>query len=290
MNIAGRPGSSTGTGGNGGSVVISSGSADGDNTVARSGGSITFSVGQSKGTAAGGGFIVQWTTPVGQNLATGSATGPNGGTMQVTTGAGGTAPNAATASSGGSGGSVNITSGAGGAAAVAGTGTNNGGAGGTYLVNGGAGGAATGATSGTNTGGTGAAIQFVAGTGGAANSGSGTMNGGTGGGISFRAGAGGTGTSANGNGGLIDFQTTATNGGVSVRLTIDRLGNIVPGTAALATAATDGFVYVQSCAGTPTGNPAANLTYTGRIPTIIDSTNSKFYAYIGGAWKSVTLA
>lgn len=52
--------------------------------------------------------------------------------------------------------------------------------------------------------------------------------------------------------------------------------------AALATNAVDGFLYVPTCAGMPTGTPTA---YTGRIPLIVDSTNSKLYFYSGGAWK-----
>jgi hypothetical protein len=63
-------------------------------------------------------------------------------------------------------------------------------------------------------------------------------------------------------------------------------GSFVIGTAALATNATDGFLYVPTCAGTPTGVPTAR---TGRSPLVVDTTNSKFYAYIGGAWKSATL-
>lgn len=57
--------------------------------------------------------------------------------------------------------------------------------------------------------------------------------------------------------------------------------------AALNTTATDGFMHIASCAGAPTGVP--NLT-TGAVPMVFDTTNSKFCAYIGGAWKSVTLA
>lgn len=51
---------------------------------------------------------------------------------------------------------------------------------------------------------------------------------------------------------------------------------------ALATTATDGFTYVPTCAGTPTGTPA---TVTGCAPVAIDSTNNKLYFYSGGAWR-----
>lgn len=87
--------------------------------------------------------------------------------------------------------------------------------------------------------------------------------------------------------GFIRFSTTA-DGATSVtqRLQIDNKGNIFPGTAALATSATDGFVYAQSCAGSPSGTPTA---YTGRVPHIVDTTNGRAYWYYGGAWHYAAL-
>lgn len=70
------------------------------------------------------------------------------------------------------------------------------------------------------------------------------------------------------------------------RMLIDANGNVEIGTAALATSATNGFLYIPSCAGTPTGTPTAK---TGRVPLVYDTTNNKLYVY-NGAWKSVTLA
>jgi hypothetical protein len=72
----------------------------------------------------------------------------------------------------------------------------------------------------------------------------------------------------------------------SVRLTIDSNGNIVPGTGALATNATTGFTYLETCAGAPTGVPTA---FTGRVATIYDTTNNRLYIY-NGAWRSATFA
>ena len=66
------------------------------------------------------------------------------------------------------------------------------------------------------------------------------------------------------------------------RLEITGGGNIVPGGGALATNATDGFIYVAGCAGTPTGTPTAA---TGRVPIVVDTTNNKLYFYSGGAWR-----
>jgi hypothetical protein len=60
-------------------------------------------------------------------------------------------------------------------------------------------------------------------------------------------------------------------------------GSIAFNDAALATAATKGFVMIPSCAGAPTGVPAD--IPTGQIPLVFDSTNNKLYAYDGG-WLS----
>lgn len=69
-------------------------------------------------------------------------------------------------------------------------------------------------------------------------------------------------------------------------LRLDTSKNIVLGSAALGTTATDGFLYIETCAGTPTGVPTA---YTGRAATVYDSSNNKLYVY-NGAWKGVTLS
>lgn len=50
----------------------------------------------------------------------------------------------------------------------------------------------------------------------------------------------------------------------------------------VATNATDGFLYVPTCAGTPTGTPVG---YGGAAPIVIDSTNHKLYFYSGGSWR-----
>lgn len=65
------------------------------------------------------------------------------------------------------------------------------------------------------------------------------------------------------------------------RLSLTAAGSLVPGTGALATNATDGFIYMESCAGTPTGVPTG---FTGRVALVYDSTNNKIAVY-NGAWK-----
>jgi hypothetical protein len=65
-------------------------------------------------------------------------------------------------------------------------------------------------------------------------------------------------------------------------ITADQNKNVVLNSAALATNATDGFLYIAASAGTPTGTPTA---FTGRVPVEVDSTNAFIYAYVSGTWK-----
>lgn len=57
---------------------------------------------------------------------------------------------------------------------------------------------------------------------------------------------------------------------------------LIVGNQALATAATNGFLYVPTCAGTPTGTPT---TQTGTVPIVVDTTNNKLYFYSNAAWR-----
>lgn len=71
------------------------------------------------------------------------------------------------------------------------------------------------------------------------------------------------------------------------RLRIDNGGNVIVGTAALATNATAGFLWIPSCAGTPSGAPTA--PYTNAAALIIDTTASKIWVRVGTTWKSVAV-
>lgn len=82
------------------------------------------------------------------------------------------------------------------------------------------------------------------------------------------------------------FWRTGIAGSMSQRFAIDAKGNVIVNTAAIATNATDGFLYVDTCAGAPSGTPT---TYTGRCALVYDTTNNKLCVY-NGAWKTVTLA
>jgi hypothetical protein len=74
----------------------------------------------------------------------------------------------------------------------------------------------------------------------------------------------------------------STNGGNSFPLQLNPIGGSVAVGASVATTATDGFLYVPTCAGTPTGTPT---TVTGCAPIVVNSTNNKLYFYSGGAWR-----
>lgn len=65
----------------------------------------------------------------------------------------------------------------------------------------------------------------------------------------------------------------------------DSFANVALGlTGALATTATDGDMYIPTCAGPPTGVPRG---VTGKVAVRYDTTNNKLYIYNGG-WKGGT--
>lgn len=55
----------------------------------------------------------------------------------------------------------------------------------------------------------------------------------------------------------------------------------------LALTATDGFRFLPTCAGTPTGVPTG---LAGMVPLVFDTTGVKIWIYTGGAWKGVVVA
>ena len=67
-----------------------------------------------------------------------------------------------------------------------------------------------------------------------------------------------------------------------VRVQVDTNGSVRAGAPSLATSATDGFLYVPTCAGTPTGVPTV---VTGYAPIVVNTTNNKLYFYSGGSWR-----
>lgn len=114
----------------------------------------------------------------------------------------------------------------------------------------------------------------------------------------------GTGTTA-GAGGKIIFQTAPVNSGTGataqnpsvtgLTITAPALGGnggtttqtpsvVVGSLAALNLTDTDGFLYIPTCAGTPSGTPTAQ---TGKVAIVYDTTANKFMVYNGG-WKGGT--
>ena len=88
-------------------------------------------------------------------------------------------------------------------------------------------------------------------------------------------------TNATSTGDITQFKSNAT-----VKARITALGSVVVGnsTSAISTSATDGFLYVSSSAGAPTGTPT---TQTGSVPVHVDATNNAMYMYTNSAWRSV---
>src|SRR3990167_5618376 len=73
---------------------------------------------------------------------------------------------------------------------------------------------------------------------------------------------------------------------VAGRLVAEGNYGISYGTSALAVAATEGFLHLQSMPGHPTGTPAS--IPAGQVPVGCDSTDKVLAVYVGGAWKSVS--
>ena len=67
-------------------------------------------------------------------------------------------------------------------------------------------------------------------------------------------------------------------------LTIDASNNVygIAGSTSMA----NGFFYIPSAAGVPSGTP---ITIAGHVPMYYDSANNNFYVY-NTTWKKVTLA
>jgi hypothetical protein len=86
--------------------------------------------------------------------------------------------------------------------------------------------------------------------------------------------------SRNGTGTFLPLQMRVN--AADVRVQVDTTGSVRAGAPSLATSATDGFLYVPTCAGTPTGVPTV---VTGYAPIVVNSTNNKLYFYSGGSWR-----
>lgn len=89
--------------------------------------------------------------------------------------------------------------------------------------------------------------------------------------------------------GRIRFATSSSgSSSPTERLRINNAGSVMMSMIALATTATDGFFYMNSCAGAPTGAPTGAPGAAAAM--VIDTTNSKIWVRIGGTWKGVVVA
>lgn len=91
---------------------------------------------------------------------------------------------------------------------------------------------------------------------------------------------------ANNDGGEYLIKTTNSAGTLVQAFYINKDQSVVIGNAAVATNATDGFLYITSCAGTPTGAPTAQ---TGRTAMVYDTSANKIWFY-NGSWRGVVVS
>lgn len=77
----------------------------------------------------------------------------------------------------------------------------------------------------------------------------------------------------------VDVATAGT-----LRFTVSNTGNVIVGSAALATTATDGFLYIAGMPGIPSGTPT---TVAGRYPITFDSASKKLTVHNGSAWQDI---
>lgn len=85
--------------------------------------------------------------------------------------------------------------------------------------------------------------------------------------------------------GRMNFLTQDAGAAMSIKMGITAQGSVLLAVAgALGTTATDGFTYIPTCAGTPTGVPT---TQTGMRAMVWDSTNFKLYVYDNSVWNAM---
>jgi hypothetical protein len=68
------------------------------------------------------------------------------------------------------------------------------------------------------------------------------------------------------------------------RVRVDDAGNFVVGSE-VPREASNGFLYVPTTTGIPTGTPTE---YPGRSPIVVNSADNKLYFYSGGAWRAAS--
>lgn len=84
--------------------------------------------------------------------------------------------------------------------------------------------------------------------------------------------------------GPVQFKGDAVNTGLSV----DAQNNVAAGLGGLATAATDGFLYIPTIAGPPIGVPRGAGACRSAI--VVDAINNKLWVYTQAGWKGVAVS
>lgn len=206
ITIRSQNGLTTGTGGPGGDVYIKSGDANGDATVARTGGSIYLTPGASTGPTLAAGAVVIRTGAAGVNPIVGAnPVSPSGGEFTVRTGTGGYTTGGTSRQKTGSGGAVNFITANGTDFTYVGSGTQFfPGQGGSFSMTLGRGGHVIAIGSSTADGGIGGGLNWAMGDGGISTmSTTGTGRGGSGGGWNMTFGNGAAGYTTGGIGGSL---------------------------------------------------------------------------------------
>lgn len=83
----------------------------------------------------------------------------------------------------------------------------------------------------------------------------------------------------------LSFTVWNSTGSEKTGLTLDSTGAAILGSAVVA-ASTEGFVHIPASNGAPTGVP---VLYSGKVPMYVDTTNFRFYVYVGGSWRYAAL-
>lgn len=84
----------------------------------------------------------------------------------------------------------------------------------------------------------------------------------------------------------LTFQLNDGVAGTKDRLKLTALGNVVLFGSGdlLATSAVDGFLYITSCNGLPTGTPTVE---SAKVPLVVDANALRLKMHVGGAWRDV---
>ena len=86
--------------------------------------------------------------------------------------------------------------------------------------------------------------------------------------------------------GRADTEAVFIRGARTDLIELDGSKNVTLGeTVALVTTATDGFVYIPTCSGNPSGTPTSK---TGKVPMVYNTSNNTLHIY-NGSWRSVAL-